>query len=138
MMAAGDILKEGLLVVEEFTVKADEDIEKGEIVQNDGNGILAATNTDEGPFMVALEDHDYSEESTHTVRCAVSGCVEAQKATGVGSGGKQGRFVEVSATDGEVTLFDYSTPGNWYDVAGILAEDAGDSDTTAKIWIGKR
>lgn len=137
-MAAGDILKEGLLVVEEFTVKADEDIEKGELVQNDGNGILAATNTDEGPFMVALDAHDYSEESTHTVRCAVSGCVEAQKATGVGSGGKKGRFVEVSATAGEVTLFDYATPGNWYDVAGTLAEDAGDSDATAKIWIGKR
>jgi len=136
-MTAGDILREGLLVVEEFTVKANEDIEKGEIVQNDGNGILAATNTDEGPFMVALEDHDYSEESTHTIRCAVSGCVEAQKATGVGSGGKQGQFVEVSATAGEVTLFDYTTPGNWYDVGGILAEDAGDSDTTAKIWIGK-
>lgn len=135
-MAAGDILREGLLVVE-FTVKADEDIEKGEIVQNDGNGILAATNTDEGPFMVALEDHDYSEETSHTVRCAVSGCVEAQKVSGSG-GGKQGRFVEVSATAGEVTLFDYATPGNWYDVAGTLAEDAGDSDATAKIWIGKR
>jgi len=136
-MAAGDILKEGLLVVEEFTVKADEDIEKGELVQNDGNGILAATNTDEGPFMVALEDHDYSEETSHTIRCAVSGCVEAQKVSGSG-GGKQGQYVEISATAGEVTLFDYTTPGNWYDVAGTLAEDAGDSDATAKIWIGKR
>ena len=32
-----------LLVIEEFTVKADEDIEKGEVVYNDGNGILAAS-----------------------------------------------------------------------------------------------
>lgn len=137
-MTAGDILKEGLLVVEEFTVKADEDIEKGEAVYNDGNGILAAPNTAKGPFMVALEDHDYSEETSHKVRCAVSGCVEVQKATGAGSGGKKGQFVEVSATAGEVQLFDYTTPGNWYEVVGELAGDAGDSDTTAKIWIGKR
>ena len=30
-MAAGDILKEALLVVENFTVKSNEDIEKGEL-----------------------------------------------------------------------------------------------------------
>ena len=39
-MAAGDILKEAGLVVESFTVKANEDIEKGELVVNDGNGII--------------------------------------------------------------------------------------------------
>jgi hypothetical protein len=137
-MAAGDILREGLLVVEGFTVKADEDIERGEVVHNDGGGILAAANTAKGPFMVALEDHDYSEESSHVVRCVVSGCVEVQKATGAGTGGKQGRFVELSATDGEVQAFDYATPGSWYEVAGVLAEDAGDSDATAKIWVGGR
>ncbi|MGD2200497.1 MAG: hypothetical protein PVJ38_02555 [Candidatus Bathyarchaeota archaeon] len=137
-MAAGDVLKEALLVVEGFTVKADEDIEEGEIVYNDGNGVLAAPNTAKGPFMVALESHDYSEETTHTIRCIVSGCVETQKATGAGSGGKQGRFVEISATAGEIQLFDYTTPGSWYEVVGELAEDAGDSNTTAKIWVGKR
>ena len=136
-MAAGDMLKEQLLVVEEFTVKANEDIEKGEVVYNDGNGILAATNTAKGPFMVALEDHDYSEESTHKVRCGVSGCVEVQK-KGAGGGGKKGQFVEISATVGEVALFDYATPGNWYDVVGELQEDAADADTTVKIWMGKR
>jgi len=136
-MTAGDILKEQLLVVEEFTVKANEDIEKGEIVYNDGNGILAATNTTKGPFMMAMQAHDYSAESTHKIRCVVSGCVEAQKISGSG-GGKQGQYVEVSATAGEIQLFDYTTPGNWYDVVGELEEDAADADTTAKIWIGKR
>jgi hypothetical protein len=136
-MGAGDILKEALLVVEEFTVKVNEDIEKGEIVYNDGNGILAAINTAKGPFFMALQDHDYSAETTHKVRCVVSGCVEVQKVSGSG-GGKKGQYVEISATAGEVALFDYTTPGNWYDVVGELEEDAADADTTAKIWLGKR
>ena len=136
-MGAGGILKEQLLVVEEFTVKADEDIEKGEIVYNDDNGILAAPNTAKGPFMVALEAHDYSEETTHKVRCGVSGCFEVQK-VGAAGGGKKGQFVEISATAGEVQIFDYTTPGSWYEVVGDLEEDAEDADTTAKIWLGKR
>jgi len=136
-MAAGDILKEGLLVIEEFTVKTDEDIEKGEIVYNDGNGILAAPNTAKGPFMVALEAHDYSEETTHKVRCGVSGCFEVQKVAVTG-GGEKGQFVEISATAGEVQIFDYTTPGEWYEVVGEFAEDAEDADTTTKIWLGKR
>ena len=136
-MAAGDILKEAGLVIEEFTVKANEDIEKGEIVYNDGNGILAAPNTAKGPFFVALQAHDYSEETAHKIRCGVKGCFESQKIAASG-GGKQGQFVEVSATAGEVQLFDYTTPGNWYDVVGELQADAADADTTAKIWLGKR
>ena len=135
-MAAGDIVKEAGLVIEEFTVKANEDIEKGEIVYNDGNGILAADNTAKGPFFVALEDHDYSEAATHKVRCVVQGFVEVQKASG--NAIKKGQFVEVSATAGEVDIFDYSTPGNWYDVVGVAMEDAAATDTTIKIWIGKR
>jgi len=137
-MVAGGILKEALQVIEEFDVKTNEDIEKGEIVFNDGNGILAASNTDKGPFMVAIEDHDYSEETIHKVKCGVSGCYEVQKATGAGTGGKKGQYVEISATAGEVQIFDYTTPGNWYDVVGELEEDAADADTTAKIWLGKR
>jgi len=136
-MAAGDILKEANLAVEEFTVKANEDIEKGEIVWNDGNGILAASAGDKGPFFMALEAHDYSEETAHKVRCVVSGCVECQKVSGSG-GGKKGQFVEISATAGEIQLFDYSTPGDWWDVVGELEEDAADADTTAKIWLGAR
>jgi hypothetical protein len=136
-MAAGAILKEQLLVVEEFTVKANEDIEKGEIVYNDGNGILAAPNTAKGPFFMALADHDYSAETTHKVRCVVSGCVQAQK-VGAAGGGKKGQWVEISATAGEIQKFDYTTPGNWYEVVGEFEEDAADADTTAKIWLGKR
>ena len=135
-MSAGDIVKESLLLVEEFTVKANEDIEKGEIVYNDGNGILAAPNTAKGPFFVALEDHDYSEETSHEIRCAVYGIVEVQKATGAAI--KKGQFVEISSTDGEVTVFDYSTPGNWYEVVGVAMEDAAANDTTVKILIGSR
>ena len=135
-MTAGDILKEGLLVIEEFTVKADEDIEKGEVVYNDGSGILAATAGAKGPFMVALEAHDYSEEATHGVRCVVSGCVVAQKKSG--NAVKQGQYVEVSSTDGELDIWDYTTPGDWFDVVGEAATDAADTDTEAAVWVGKR
>jgi len=136
-MAAGDILKEQGLVIEEFDVKANEDIEKGEIVWNDGAGILAAAAGSKGPFFMAIHDHTYADETTHKVRCVVRGCVEAQKVSGSG-GGKKGQFVEVSATAGEVALWDYTTPGDWFDVVGELQEDAEDADTTAKIWLGKR
>ena len=133
-MAKGDILKEAGLIIEEFTVKANEDIEKGEIVWNDGNGVLAASAGDKGPFFMALEAHDYSEESTHKVKCVVAGFVEAQKKANGAT--KKGQYMEVSATDGELTIWDYTTPGAWFDVAGICSEDAGASDTTAKILLG--
>ena len=149
-MAAGSILKEQLLVIEEYTVKASEDIEKGEIVYNDGNGVLAAPNTVTGPFMMALEAHDYSEETSHKITCVLVGCVELQKVSGSG-GGKKGQAVMISATAGEVTLFvkgaapgsdTYATAGMQtaldtnLGVVGVLAEDAADADTTAKVWLG--
>jgi len=147
-MTAGSILKEQLLVIEEFTVKSSEDIEKGEIVYNDGNGILAATNTAVGPFMMALQDHDYSDETEHKVTCVVVGCVEVQKISGSG-GGKKGQAVMVSSTAGEVTLFVKGDAPSSYSestmqttldtnlgAVGVLAEEAADSDTTAKIWLG--
>lgn len=147
-MAAGGILREQLLVVEEFTVKADEDIEKGEIVYNGGDGILAAPSTAVGPFMMALEAHDYSEEASHEVGCVLVGCVEAQKVSGSG-GGKKGQAVMVSGTAGEVTLFvKGDAPASYAEgdvqtaldtnlgVVGVLAEDAADGDTTARIWLG--
>jgi hypothetical protein len=150
MMAAGDILKEQLLVVESFTVKADEDLEKGELVYNDGNGVLAAPNTAVGPFMMALEEHDYSEETSHVVECVVAGCVEVQKVQGSG-GGKKGQAVMVSATAGEVTLFvKGDAPASYAEaemqaaldanirIAGVLQEDAADADATASIWLGVR
>ena len=147
-MAAGGILKEQLLVIEEFTVKASEDVEKGEIVYNDGNGILAAPNTAVGPFMMAMEAHDYSEETSHKITCVLVGCVEAQKVSGSG-GGKKGQAVMISATAGEVTLFvKGDAPASYAEadvqtaldtnigIVGTLAEDAEDADTSAKIWLG--
>ncbi|HUV53887.1 MAG TPA: hypothetical protein VMW03_01635 [Candidatus Krumholzibacteriaceae bacterium] len=147
-MAAGSILKEQLLVIEEYTVKASEDIEKGEIVYNDGNGILAAPNMAVGPFMMALQAHDYSEETTHKISCVLVGCVEAQKVSGSGAG-KKGQAVMISATAGEVTLFvKGDAPASYAEadvqtaldtnigIVGTLAEDAEDADTTAKIWLG--
>src|SRR5512135_1250451 len=100
-MAAGDIIKETGLVVEKFTVKSNEDIEKGELVVNDGNGILAATAAlaVAGKVMMALEDHDYSEETSHEITCVVFGCVEAQKVSGSGAA-KKGQKLMLSATAG--------------------------------------
>jgi len=147
-MVAGGILKEKLKVIEDFTVKLNEDIERGEIVYNDGNGILAAPNTAVGPFMVALKAHDYSEETEHKINCGLVGCYEVQKVSGSG-GGKKGQAVMIIATAGEVTLFVKGDAPAAYAEAdmqtaldtnlrkvGILQEDAADADTTAKIWIG--
>lgn len=149
-MTVGSILKEQLLVIEEYTVKADEDIEKGEIVYNDGNGILAAPSTAVAPFMMALQSHEYSEETIHKVACVLVGCIEVQKVSGSG-GGEKGQAVMVSGTAGEVTLFvkgtapgsdTYATAGMQtaldtnIGIVGVLAADAEDADTSAKIWIG--
>jgi len=132
-MAAGDIIKEKGLIIEEFTVKANEDIEKGELVYNDGNGILAAA-AGKVPAFMALKDHDYSAETVHKVRCVVWGFVECQKIAAAG-GGKKGQPVEVSATAGEVQLSDQTA---FTDQVGILVADAADADTTAKILLGPR
>lgn len=149
-MTAGSILKEQLLVIEEYTVKLNEDLEKGEIVYNDGGGILAAPNTVTGPFLMALEAHDYSEETTHKIACVLVGCVEVQKVSGSGAG-KKGQAIMISGTAGEVTLFvkgaapaadTYATAGMQtaldtnIGVVGVLAEDCLDTDTSAKIWMG--
>lgn len=134
-MGAGAILAETNLQIETFTVKANEDIEVGEIVYNDGNGILAASAGVKGPFMVALESLDYSEVSEYVIRCGVFGKFEVQKVA-AGGANKKGRYVEVSATDGAVTIFDYSSPGDWWDVVGTQMEDSVDADTTVDINLG--
>jgi hypothetical protein len=105
-MAAGDILKEALLVVEEFTIKANEDIEKGELVVDDGAGIIAASAAlaAVGKAMMALEAHDYSEETDHDINCVVVGYVEAQKVAGSGAA-RKGDKLMISGTAGEVTKF---------------------------------
>jgi hypothetical protein len=157
-MAAGDILKESLLVVEKFTVKSNEDIEKGELVVDDGAGIVAATAalSVTGKVMMALEAHDYSEESTHIVPCVVIGCVEVQKVTGSGLA-RKGDKIMLSSTAGEVTKFvkgDAPTGGvsTYYTtdieagvqtaidtnarVIGFAQETSADADTTQKMWLG--
>ena len=107
-MAVGEVLKEALLVVETFTVKADEDIEKGELVCDDGAGagIVAATAAlavAEKVYM-ALEAHVYADETVHTIQCVVVGYVEAQKVSGSGAA-QQGDKLMISGTAGEVTKF---------------------------------
>ncbi len=148
-MAAGDILKTTGLVVESFTVKENEDIEKGELVVNDGNGILAATEALAivGKVLMALENHDYSEETEHKVDCVVHGYVEAQKVSGSGAA-KKGQKLMISVTAGECTLFvkgDATATVNQTTVNAALDKNAGtfgaaaadsvDADTTQKLWL---
>jgi hypothetical protein len=148
-MAAGDVLKTAGLVVESFTVKENEDIEKGELVVNDGNGILAATAALAvvGKVMMALQDHDYSEETEHKVDCVVFGYVEAQKVAGSGAA-KKGQKLMISATAGECTLFvkgdvtatvNQSTANAALDknagAFGAASADSADADTTQKMWL---
>lgn len=157
-MTAGDIIRESLLVVEEVTVKTNEDIERGEVIYNDGNGFLAAAaGIANAKLYVALEEHDYSEESTHTIDAALLGCVEVQKVTGTAI--KEGQKVMVGATAGEVNLFvkgDAPAGGasTYYTatieagvqtaldtnlgILGTCSADAASGDTTANVWVGVR
>jgi hypothetical protein len=151
-MAAGDILKEALLVVETFTVKADEDIEKGELCIDDGAGLIAATATlaVTGKAVMALEAHDYSEETDHEIDCVVTGYVDVQKVSGSGAA-RKGDKLMISATAGEVTKFvKGSAPGgDSYvtatmqtaldtnaGVVGTAMEITIDGDTTQKMFLG--
>lgn len=155
-MAAGDILRESLLVVESVTVKTSEDIERGEVIYNDGNGFLAApAGIANAKLYVALEEHDYSEESTHVIDACLMGKVVVQKVTGTAI--KEGQRVMVGATSGEINLFikgdaPAGTASTYFTTAiesglqtaidtdigilGTCADDAGSSDTTANIWVG--
>ena len=107
-MAVGDIIKTDDLTVEVVTVKLNEDIEKGEFVVNDGNGFLAATAALAAlnkPY-VALDDHDYSAETVHTIRVGVKGVFEAQKkADTSGFAVFKGNKLTISVTEGEAAPF---------------------------------
>jgi len=155
-MAAGEIKKEALLVVEKVLVKASEDIEKGEVIYNDGNGFLAAPAGVDGKLYVALESHDYSEESEHYIRAVAMGCVTVQKKAGTAL--KEGDLVIVSSTDGEVTKFIDYTDQVWggassywtttlygnlqtavdrvKGILGTVAEDAASAATQVTVWVG--
>ena len=149
-MAAGDILKEALLVIEPFTVKANEDIEKGELCVDDGNGILAATAAlaTAGKAVMALEAHDYSETTDHAIECVVVGYVEAQKVTGSGAA-RKGDKLTISTTAGEVTKFvKGDAPASYAEatmqtaldtnlgVVGTAMATSLDADTTQKLLLG--
>lgn len=155
-MAAGDILREGLMVVEEVTVKANEDIEKGEIIYNDGAGFLAMPNTAvNAKAYMALEDHTYATASVHTIKALLMGKATVQKKNDVVI--KQGQRVMISATAGEITLFvkgagTTSGDAQHYSAAvlaetnlaldtdariiGNCAKDATETSTTCDVWLG--
>lgn len=158
-MAAGQVKREALLVVIKGLVKANEDIEKGEVVYNDGNGWLAAPNTVVNAKLgVALESHDYSEASEHYIRILIMGCVSVQKISGTAI--KQGQKVMIGGTTGEVTLFTkgdapaggvstyYTTTiesgmqtaldKNVGLIVGTAAEDAASAATEIDVWVGVR
>jgi hypothetical protein len=105
-MTVGDIIRTGDLVIDEVTVKANEDIELGEMVVDDGNGYLAATAALAAlskPY-VALDAHDYSEESVHTIRVGVKGVFEVQKTASNGAI-RKGNKLTLDSTAGEVKVF---------------------------------
>ena len=132
-MTAGDVQKEGNLIVEVFTVKSSEDIELGEVVQNDGSGILAASNAVKGPYFLALEAHTYADESAHDIICLVAGQGDTQGeiATAV----VNGRYVEIGLAAGEVTLWDYSS-GTFEQRVGIGVEAAATTATEVEVLYG--
>lgn len=105
-MTLGDIIRTGDLVCDKVTVKASEDIELGEILVNDGNGFLAATAALAALFkpVVALEAHDYSEVSEHTIAVGVHGVFEVQKTASNGAIVK-GNKLTIDSTAGEVKVF---------------------------------
>ena len=155
-IAVGDIVQEALLVVEDVTVKENEDIEKGEVIYNDGNGFLVAPNTvTASKLYVALESHDYSEKSNHVIGAALIGKICVQKT--IQAAIEEGDLVMIGTTTGEVTLY---VPGDcptgsastYYTtvieagiqeaideyeiVLGTAAEDAAESATKIVVWVG--
>ena len=104
-MALGDVFSPNF-IIEKVTVKANEDIEKGEFVCNDGNGFVAATAALAALNRpgVALDAHDYSEETDHTIRVLFEGVVEAQKKANSGAVYK-GNKLTISSTAGECQVF---------------------------------
>jgi|GEM_PF-5111610 hypothetical protein len=105
-MAVGDIIRTEGLMLMQVTVKANEDIELGEMVVDDGNGFLAATAALAALSkpMVALEAHDYSEASVHTITVGVKGVFEVQKTANNGAI-RKGNKLTIDSTAGEVKVF---------------------------------
>jgi predicted RecA/RadA family phage recombinase len=148
-MTAGDILREAGLIVENVTVKNAEDIEKGELIYNDTNGFLAMPNTVvNAKAYVALEEHDYSAESVHTIGAALKGKITVQKVAGTAI--KEGQKVMIGGTAGEINLFvKGDAPAAYVEadvqtaldtnliIVGTCAADAAADATTCDIWLGE-
>jgi len=149
-MAAGDILKEALLVVDTFTVKTAENIEKGELVCDDGSagGIVAAT----AALAVAEKVYMALEASTAadpaTIECVVVGYVEAQKISGSGLAIKGDKLM-ISGTAGEVTKYVKGDVPTSFDeallqaaldtnagIVGTAMETSTDAEVTQKMLLG--
>jgi len=163
-MAVGQVLKEALLSIETFTVKSSEDIEKGELVCDDGsgNGIVAATAAlaVAEKVMMALVAHVYATEEAagrdHDIECVVTGFVEAQKISQAGLAQKGDKLM-ISGTAGEVTKFVKGDPptggvSTYYTstieagiqtaldvnagIVGVATEVSTDADVTQKMLLG--
>ena len=130
---AGDIVKEEGLIEVVLTVKSAEDIEKGEICCDDGsgNGMVAATTSLVGPYYMARQAHDYSEETDHDIPFVKAGHVVAQAKPASAIAAAQ--YVELSTTAGEITLSDETA---FDDVVGVAEEAALTTATTCRILLG--
>jgi len=147
-MAVGDILAEGLMIVEKVLVKLNEDIEKGEIIYNDGAGFLAMPNTVvNAKAYMALEAHTYATATEHYIRALLLGKATVQKVAGTAI--TEGQRIMVGATAGEVNLFvKGDAPAAYVEadvqtmadtnirIVGTCAADAAADDTTCDIWLG--
>jgi hypothetical protein len=106
--AIGDIIKLDGLIVDQFTVKASGDVTKGKLYCDDGSGgglvIATAALSVANKVVMALENHDYSEESTHIIAAVVKGNVACAKVSGSGLAAK-GNKVTMSGTSGECMKF---------------------------------
>ena len=160
MATQGDILKMDGLIVEKFTMKANTDATKGLLYCDDGSGgglvaataALAAVNK----VVMALEDHDYSEKTSHVISCVVKGTVAAAKVSGSGLAYVNSKLM-ISGTAGQVTKFVAGTaPGGgsstYYTTAidaailasaitnigvvGYATKLTADADTVQEMWLG--
>jgi len=146
-MAVGDIFKEQNLVVERFTVKSGEDIEKGEIcIVN--SGLVAAGSTDVGPFYMSMQEHDYVDGSglihtdgkvvcDHVIAAVKLGYVEAQATFAASPTPEKGDYLGVSATPGEVCLLAVTAGSNEAYVVGIVEAATATTETTVKMTVGQ-
>ena len=152
MASIGDILKLDGLIIDKFTVKASGDVTKGKLYCDDGSGgglvIATAALAVANKVVMALEDHDYSEVSTHVISAVVKGNVAVAKVSGSGLAAK-GNKIMMSGTSGECAKFvagDVTATVNETTVEAALVVDLGvigyatatsiDADTVQEMFLG--